>query len=383
MTTMLVVVADDDPWIDQRVWGTGGWDPPEQREGFDWLTLGRFLGWSADLVRVSELGPGVSASVVVVATPLETLPRAALEEVVVRAERGALVVFRGSPADGESHHVFGGMRDRGLSSGTSLAWTGPGARAAWPAGNGLDHRALEAERPWEVWGEIGGHAAVFRRPFGDGSVVVLGLHPSAVRDRCRGATSFLVTLLTHGASAPVAWFDLSGVVALRMDDPGGAQNVYCKEWSYAKLASSTWAGLGDELARREARMTIAYTVGWIDDGDARRGTLYVDGRPEPRRPGAIHASPRVRYVDERGHVPGTVHDYRDEYAGIRALVDRGLAGVELHGYTHVHPDAQAWLSAPDRGDVSWFREFGPVAQTWIERLDPRSHPLSLARAGVE
>src|SRR5262249_36491877 len=32
-----------------RVWGDGGWVPPRDREGHDWLTLARLSGWSVTM----------------------------------------------------------------------------------------------------------------------------------------------------------------------------------------------------------------------------------------------------------------------------------------------------------------------------------------------
>jgi hypothetical protein len=82
-------------------------------------------------------------------------------------------------------------------------------------------------------------------------------------------------------------------------------------------------------------------------------------------------------VDHRGHSPGTCHDYSSEFAGIQALRAAGLADVEMHGYTHVHPDRKAWAKAPDRyGSTRWYRELG--ARRILARCAPNEHPLALA-----
>ena len=39
-----------------RVWGTGGWLQPEDREALDWLTLVRFLGWEVEVCVVDRGG---------------------------------------------------------------------------------------------------------------------------------------------------------------------------------------------------------------------------------------------------------------------------------------------------------------------------------------
>ena len=68
-----------------------------------------------------------------------------------------------------------------------------------------------------------------------------------------------------------------------MDDPGGAQNVHANGWLYPKLGEREWAAVGAELRRRGARLSVAYTPGWVDDGDVGRGRLFVDGVPARAR----------------------------------------------------------------------------------------------------
>jgi hypothetical protein len=53
---MLLVTSEVELPPAHRVWGTGGWLPPEQREALDWLTLLRFLGWSVTVTRWTSAG---------------------------------------------------------------------------------------------------------------------------------------------------------------------------------------------------------------------------------------------------------------------------------------------------------------------------------------
>src|SRR5262249_43938800 len=53
---VLVVASATELPSAQRVWGTGGWLPPEQREALDWLTLARFLGWGVAVTRYMGTG---------------------------------------------------------------------------------------------------------------------------------------------------------------------------------------------------------------------------------------------------------------------------------------------------------------------------------------
>jgi hypothetical protein len=172
-------------------------------------------------------------------------------------------------------------------------------------------------------------------------------------------TRLLQRALVFQAKRPIAWLDHSGTLVLRMDDPGGAQNVHWKRWYSRKLAEEEWNTIGAELRRRDGRLSIGYIPQWVDDGDAERGDVLVDGVKPSRAAGAIHDSSRIVYHDRGGHGPGTVHDYTSEFRGIQALRFDGLSEVELHGRTHMHPDIQAWAVALDRHEcASWFRELG-------------------------
>jgi hypothetical protein len=92
----------------------------------------------------------------------------------------------------------------------------------------------------------------------------------------------------------------------------------------------------------------------------------------------------VDYQDLAGHAPGTVHDYGSEYRGIQALRQHGLADVELHGHTHMHPDSFSWAQAADRYEsVSWFRELGKPAEECISSLPSEQHPLALGAAALQ
>ena len=222
------------------------------------------------------------------------------------------------------------------------------------------------------------------RPVGRGVITTLGFHPSQARDVDGSATALLKHLLIYSSTMPVAWLDLEGTLVLRMDDPGGAQNVYSRRWSYPKLGEAAWAAIGADLRRRDARLSVCYVAGWVDDGDALRGTLEVGGRRLPRVPGKVYPSPLVKYQDHAGHTPGTLHDYEAEFRGIQSLRTAGLGDVELHGYTHMHPDTEAWAKAPDRYEgwpaTSWYRELGKAAQATLATRPPEKHPLALGVA---
>ena len=285
----------------ERVWGTGGWLPPEERRALDWLTFFRLLGWPVTLER-GEPRVIVDDAVTIVATP-------------------------GT-----------GVRGR------RLEWVGPGDAAAWSLRGELEATRVDGD-PWLL---LDGAPVAAARD----STCVLGFDPSGARDAEGAVTAALRHLVTRAIHGPVAWLDFDRTMVLRMDDPGGAQNVHFEAWRYRELDAADWAAIDAELAARDARLSVAAVGGWIDDGDPARGTLEVHGAPAERVPGRVHPTADVRYRD----AGGVLHDYAGEFAKLRAL-DR--VDVQLHGHTHVHPD---WPAVPDRyTDERWFRELGAGA----------------------
>src|SRR5262249_61372960 len=128
------------------------------------------------------------------------------------------------------------------------------------------------------WATVAEAPILAVRHVGQGAIATLGFHPSETRDADGAATALVKHLLIAGSPASVAWLDFEGCLVLRMDDPGGAQNVYLRCWASRKLGEEDWAALGEVLGRRQARLSIGYVSGWVDDGDSFRGRLTVAGR---------------------------------------------------------------------------------------------------------
>ena len=366
-----------------RIWGTGGWQMPEEREALDWLTLARLLGWQVSIARPGKLTGLTSAHWIVVACDSALLP----VDDVARIERRlaaapGLLVARAAKQGAPLARLMG-------SAGETVA---KGARAiTWPRADGTSgHALLKKPLPLvslpdgNVWAKIGRLPLVVLRPLGRGYVATLAVHPSVLRDASGAGTALLSDMLVSAAGRPVAWLDWQGTVALRMDDPGAAQNVWLESWAYPKLHAPAWKKVGAILARHKARLSIAYVSGWVDDGDPARGTLTVGGQHPDRHPGGVYPSPEIVYRDRHGHRPGTRHDGPSEYRGIQDLRQRGLADVELHGHTHMHPDSEAWAAAPDRyTSVGWFREVGRAALPILAARGAKNHPLTIGRASLQ
>lgn len=386
---MLVVASGTELHSATRVWGADGSLAPEDREALDWLTLARLLGWDVTVTPHTGEGldtafSGANGSVVIACAP-DALGEDVLGFLASRlAAEPTLVVARAGEAGGAFARLAGTWRGPMQAAGRSLQWRGPGPKHEWSARAALRAGILEGAHGASVWATLEGAPVVVARPVGRGIVATVGFHPSVARDADGAATALLKHLLIWGTAGPVAWLHLEGTLVLRMDDPGGAQNVHLRKWSYPKLVEAEWAAIAEDLKRRDGRMSIGYTPGWVDDGDTERGALEVAGRVPRRIPGLVHPSPLVKYRDLAGHAPGTLHDYAAEFRGIQQLRAAGLGDVELHGFTHMHPDSASWAQAPDRYEAkSWYRELGSSAEAASAARPPREHPLALAVGALQ
>jgi hypothetical protein len=380
---LLAIVAGGGEPPPGRVWGTGGWLPPEEREALDWLTLARLSGWRAAVSGPGEPLAPATRWLVLACSPDE-LGSERVDELRALLEHEPLLLVVRAPA---ASHPLAGLAGAARGPevrGRTVVWSGPGSAGSWSCRAPLATALRPGGPDCEVWATLDGAPLATVRRVGLGAVATLGFHPSAARDADGAATALLRRLLVRGSRRPVAWLDLERTLVLRMDDPGGAQNVHWRDWCYPKLDERGWAAIGAELEWRRARLSVCYTPGWVDDGDTARGRLLVDERPAERRAGAVWDAPRVRYEDTGGHAPGTSHDYAAEYRGIEALRRAGLADVELHGHTHLHPELDAWARAGDRYSAQrWFRELGRPAAAALARLPPGRHPLELGREALE
>jgi hypothetical protein len=386
---MLVIASEAELPAGDRIWGTGGWLAPDRREALDWLTLARVHGWGV-AVRHRE-GPLPEGGWlqgnrwVVVACDPDSLREDQVALLASRLAQEPLLLVARAGAAGAPWALLAGAANRpGEVAGKLLHWLGPGPERRWHCRKELQAGALDLAPGTVPWATLAGAPVIAARRVGRGAVATLAFHPSRIRDEDGTGTVLLRHLLIWGAELPVAWLDLEGSLVLRMDDPGGAQNVYSKSWSYPKLGEDDWASLGTELHQRNARLSIGYVAGWVDDGDATRGHLEVDGRKPPRVPGQVYPSPLVKYSDRAGNALGRVHDYEAEYRGIQALRAAGRGDVELHGYTHLHPDTLSWARAPDRYEAEcWYRELGAPAVATLSARPAAEHPLALGMAALE
>jgi hypothetical protein len=377
-----ILISSGELPADRRVWGTGGWLPPDDREALDWLTFARFLGWEVTLVSTmaEDFDPALSMAShrIVISGDPDNLNAGIVNYLRSQlAAHPALVVARAGAADGVLSRLSGIYCRAERVESSSLRWTGPGPEQRWSCLRRFEANVLAVPTDASVWSTLDGAPVVAARRVGRGVIAALGFHPSRARDSEGGATALLRRLILSGADQPEAWLDWEGTLVLRMDDPGGAENVHHRIYSHTKLREAEWNALSSDLKRREGRVSIGYVSGWVDDGDSLRGSLTVSGRVPRRSPGRVHPSPLVRY-EVAGLPERTIHDYTAEFRGIESLRRAGVGDVELHGYTHMHPDTVLWAKAPDRYDsVDWYRELGSAAASVIKNRPASKHPLAL------
>jgi hypothetical protein len=87
----------------------------------------------------------------------------------------------------------------------------------------------------------------------------------------------------------------------------------------------------------------------------------------------VHPSPLVDYRGRRA--PSA--DCQAEFRAVADLCSRGLCTVEMHGYTHVHPELERWARAPTRHQkLGWYRELGPEVAGTLRRKAAGAHPIA-------
>src|SRR5262245_20926137 len=337
----VVVTSDVSLPAASRVWGTGGWMHPGRREALDWVTLSALLGWQNGVIRIEDgdLPPRGAHGIrwLVVACDAADLTERMVDWIAQQAMTGPLlVVTRAGEPRTPIARFTGAALDPAVTTGQTLVWTGPGRERRWTSRRACQSHTLLATSDSETWATLDGKPCVSARRMGPSLAVTLGFHPSDIRDCGPAGTALIKNLLVFGAPGPVAWFDLEGTLVLRMDDPGGAQNVHSASWQYAKLRAEDWSAVASDLERLAGRLSVGYSAGWVDDGDASRGRLTVGGEDVAREPGRVHPSSLVVYAARAAHSPGCLSDYRSEFRGIQALRQKGLGDVEVHGFTHMH-----------------------------------------------
>jgi len=379
--TVLILTSLAVQMNEALVLGTGGWVPPEEREALDWMTLVAMLGWKVKIEDPTLLhGPDFANHrikwVILTGDP-DALSSDTWEQLlqIIRTNQLLFITRAGKINGWLSLHFKISISDQNLK-GDRLQYIHPSFSKERSLKNQLVLQELKATVKFNKLLSLSGSRIAGSIDVCTSKILFLSFHPSIARDREPAFTAFLKQLLIFESVHPVAWFEWKNTMILRMDDPGSSQPIHDDSFQTAKLNEEEWTLIGEALLQKGARLSLAYVPAWADDGDNSRGQLEIDGHAVSRTAGDIYPSPSVKYHKNLPKGVTRIFNYEDEFRGIEKLRSQGLAEVELHGYTHIHPDKKSWLNAADRNEnKKWYREFGKSAVSFISNLAEEKHPL--------
>src|SRR6266508_6252460 len=110
---VLIVSTENELPVAQRIWGTGGWLQPEDREALDWLTLARLLGWGASITRLPDpvLAMGQNLRWLILACSPEELGEQIIDQLCALLAVGSiLIVARAGAKDSHLSRLAGVSR---------------------------------------------------------------------------------------------------------------------------------------------------------------------------------------------------------------------------------------------------------------------------------
>jgi hypothetical protein len=381
--TVLIIASASELKDSEPVWGTGGWLPPEERTALDWVTLCRLMGLKALVTAAAEFNPEIFISEkvkwVIIACDPNILKDKFIEQLTLILKKYSISLISqlaeiNSPFAKWSETAYGNS----LKSGKNIVTNFSGIKKTLTCRGFLECREIQRKDQIETLALLEDLPIIITSPNGIGKLILLAFGPSQWRDEEGLVTFLLQRLLLFTSNEPVVCLDWQNTLVLRMDDPGSSETVYNKRYKKNKLRKEEWREIGDELLKRNGRMSIGYVSGWVDDGDDSRGKLFINGEAVERVPGKVYPSSFVKYQAAGSHEKN-IFDYKEEFDSIQELRENGLAEVEMHGFTHVFPDRNAWLKAPDKYDNNaWYREFGSDAIQYLKENPQDIHPLDSA-----
>ena len=191
--------------------------------------------------------------------------------------------------------------------------------------------------------------------FGHATNYYFALHGDSFLDKYNEMHFMVRSAIEANSGYGMVSADLDKTMVLRLDDPGASRADYVQDGQI--LNESDWNQLGRVLREKGIPLSVMYTPGWMDDGDARSGRLFIDDElVTDRAVGAMHESARVKYVflDHKR----SDHDHVSEFRGLATLVNDNLVDVHSHGLTHLVPDYEAWAASEDKNKgKGWYTEF--------------------------
>lgn len=379
--TALIISIKAEEYNASKIVGTGGWLLPQDREVLDWVTLIKWMGWKSGVLHPKDFNAGIlnknRVKWIILADDPNLFKIAFIEELFALLENYPVVVISGATNSGSAFADLSGVVIGSTLAVDTFEWKGFPDNKTWTCRKEISMHSLKCRpgiTPLVMANDNNILVAAIKKT--GGKWIVLSFNSSEARDLDGNFTSLIKDILVYQSCLPVAWFDFKHTVVLRMDDPGSPETAYHSAYQNSKLTEKDWSAIGETLQNQNARMTLGYVPGWVDDGDDSRGELFVNGEKVDRIAGRIYPSPFVKYesfkIGNRKKV-----DYAVEFNGIQQLRKKGLVETELHGYTHIHPDKEAWLHAADRYEnKTWYREFGKNTLDYIKKRPIEEHPFT-------
>ncbi len=271
------------------------------------------------------------------------------------SDRSVETLLLASKRSGISLLAAGGAVDARLRLAFGIAELGSGAGPGVRALPWTEVRSGGDGVPRQLVHRFGRAVNYYFAAGGRGFLDGFGPAPPAVREA-----------IARNAGYGMVWASVAGVAVLRMDDAlfNGSSFQEDPRWPgglYPRLDEAAWARIHAVLARHGAKMSVGVVTGYVDDGDAARGTLHRRGRVvSARRCGEVYESREMLYVDRGGPRPGRRYDYESEYRGLLLGVRGGSLDPEIHGWSHVSLDREGWCRAADRyTNFDWLMELAP------------------------
>lgn len=359
--TVLILSSKASSILSDQVLGTGGWIPPEDREELDWMTFIRFMGWRVLLKSLKDFNDLIIAEQnikwIILARNPDLFKQDLSDRIMECVRKFPVLLISQAPSSPESvSNFYSSSRTSELFSGQILIINRNNEIIKLDLSVEIKIPVLVLANKERVFAFLDDKPIVSIKEYGFGRLATLSFHTSVARDLSGHFTNMLIKLLTLECPQPVAWYNWENTMILRMDDPGSMETVFNDKYNCSKLTIEEWDILNMQLKKDKGRMTLGYVPAWVDDGNVARGELKIAGENIERKAGSIYPSNLVKYKIKEGNI---LYDYESEYEGIQKLRNHGCVEVELHGYTHLHPDRLSWASSDDKyTNVLWYREFG-------------------------
>jgi hypothetical protein len=288
--TAIILTSFAEQMNAEPILGTGGWIPPKEREALDWMTFIAMMGWKVKLrdpqrLHATDFDDQQIKWFVLTGDP-DTLPGSIWEQVLsIVKTKNILLITRAGGTNGWLSHRFDIQLSESNLYSNPLEYRRENYSKQWQLRKPVQLPGLEINAGADKLVTIAGNCIVASVNEPRGRILFLSFHPSEARDAQPVFTALLKQLLIHESLYPVAWLDWENTLILRMDDPGSPQAVYDASFHTTKLGKEEWDMIGEELHKRNARMSLAYVPAWVDDGDGSRGELEVAGQMVSRSPG--------------------------------------------------------------------------------------------------